>query len=167
MKIELHIIATVLSGVFIQSCGCDCTSKGCSEGVWVYVTLENTGTTDDAAGFPAGEYEIRWEINESSGKIGSENSISVAEGDEEIVFLIGRSSSNDSYRLSEEDQEIEIELFLNGVSISEYSTYPLEWQTTVCNVCSGGPWCDDNMVTSASINIDVESEMLPEVENGA
>jgi len=157
---NLLIVLLVLSLSLIQSC-CACTMQGCFEGIVVSVEIDKEGAEYIDKVFPKGEYTLRWESGDSSGEVNSDDIDGmIFRSEKELDILIKMNSSDNSYQLSQKNEEITLELFFNGASIGDRSTYPLEWVTSVCNECSGGPWCVDDMFTSAYLIIVVEGESL-------
>ncbi len=121
-KIHLVLIATLFL------CGGCCTEMYCPD------RLEVSYTLDSGAAFPKGEYTLYWESDGQTGVLSE-----VVQNDEEgaVVFHIPLSSSDDSYSLSTKNTEFTLELIYAEGVVIEIDTYVVEWESRVCNHCSG------------------------------
>jgi len=151
MKIKLKFAAcwrlagAILVAVMLHGCTCQCTLKACLDGLNVSyeVNIEDSGI--ESADLE--KISLSWSIdgeqfaNVEPFYIHKQSSI-VAEFAFHIPELV-----------VSQPESLIIEMLLGGVPLVEARTYQLEWIESVCNECTGGPWCEDLMYEHAYVEI--------------
>lgn len=146
---RLVVLALSFSVLLLIACGndedqCVCTTMACPDGLSVTVESENGEI------FPYGVYMLKWEAGDISGEVGIDDIWTHNEDPAILIFYIPRYSDSGEHILTENTETIILELYLEGVSVSERVAFDLIWETTTCNLCDGP--CED-LVTNAEIEM--------------
>ena len=124
---------------FQYGCG-SCTAMWCSDGLNVVLkfdSMESSVSSED--------FTLKWSTETKSGEIIADDVIYY---ESEVRFYVYR----DCDGIPSKSDHVEIEILYLGDVIVPFDTYELEWETTVCNECSG--LRDDEKVTNAGIRIE-------------
>lgn len=145
------VIVLLGSSLLLNSC-CPCTLKACFDES-VFVELTDASGTD----FKGCESLImRWSTETNSGEVTTSDL-----WDKKTTFdLPGEEDTLNGDFIETDTERLHIELLCDDVVLL-LDEYPIEWTTFVCNKCGGPGWCDDDMATTGSISIEVDSTAFP------
>ena len=122
----------------ISACkDCTCTMMNCTEGIWVNLTNIPESSSGE-------QYDVRFKNSTDEWQTAAASD--VVDENHGGRFI-------DMDLLDGKPAEIELEVRLGGNVVVAAKSYSLDWKSTVCNECTGGRNCDDDMAYTSILDI--------------
>ena len=126
---------------------CVCTLKACDEGLIVHYTLE-VADKNSLDALELAKYELACEVDGTTYHANPAEVIGPDSGDVVIDFHLGN-----AYLREHQPKSVSLVLSYNDDVLFKDDSVSLSWETGVCNSCSGGDDCHDDMWERAIVEL--------------
>jgi hypothetical protein len=153
MKYIAVMIILTLAFACASCVPCACTLRDCADNIHVLIYADGLELTSES------DIEIAWQIPGREGMVegfaplGSETIIGTIFSGFPYEDMADADDDSNPY-IDDEYEEITIELYIDGQAMGLENSYPIVWKSEVCNECSGGPNCKDDMYLQGTVTIE-------------